>query len=231
MLVGAPGIGKTMLERALRRTLFVDSDADGFGLGRSYQAPARFLAHTLYGRFQTFALRGSIHRQSPSVTGTHVISGVDQRDMSEQDFGLSMTDRITKQVMACPRSIIAIDEVQFLKDNTLQELSDLWGYRQPVRTTAGQMVDFRKATFVMTSNDGSATIDQIASGSVLKKKEGAAVPSRSDMQYQDFVDTLKKRFTKREQWLGIKNRVDYFVPFLPMQSEQVEEAIEVRLKR
>lgn len=35
---------------------------------------------------------------------------------------------------------------------------------------------------------------------------------------------------KHDQWLAFKNRVDYYIPFLPMGADQVKTAVELQVK-
>ncbi len=48
---------------------------------------------------------------------------------------------------------------------------------------------------------------------------------RRDLSYDLFADKLKNEFAKRARWLALKNLVDVYIPFLPMTSAEVEQAV------
>eukprot|EP00040_Diaphanoeca_grandis_P004899 m.30519 g.30519 ORF g.30519 m.30519 type:complete len:382 (-) comp16298_c0_seq1:264-1409(-) len=152
--------------------------------------------------------------------GVLVISGVDIRDKTEQEFGIAMVDRIARQVYQCTQSLIVVDEIQFMPEGSLDYLVELLGFRQPIKTKFG-MIDFRHSTFLFTSNEGSAEVIE----------KTAETDNRNTLDYLDFAELLKARLAKREFWLAYKNRVDYYIPFLPMGRQQLREAFEFELER
>lgn len=156
--------------------------------------------------------------------GTHVISGVDYRDANEA-HNIEMVRDIAKQVQACPQSLIVIDEVQFMHAGTMDYLVDVLGYRQPVTIANVGQVDFRRAIFVFTSNVGSSEIMHL----IDNNRE--YVTKRSAITYSMFADSLKLKLQEKEYWITYKNRVDYYVPFLPMDIENVKEAVDHHLAK
>ena len=87
-------------------------------------------------------------------------------------------------------------------------------------------IDYRKAVFIMTSNEGSEDINRATAKVLGDPARGGqaghtARAARAALEYADFDDMLKQRFAKREAWLAYKNRVDYYIPFLPIQPAQV----------
>ena len=52
---------------------------------------------------------------------------------------------------------------------------------------------------------------------------------RAALEYADFDELLKMRFAKKEGWLARKNRVDYYIPFLPIQPAQVRAQVALQI--
>eukprot|EP00041_Stephanoeca_diplocostata_P011461 m.190202 g.190202 ORF g.190202 m.190202 type:complete len:515 (+) comp18546_c0_seq2:69-1613(+) len=153
--------------------------------------------------------------------GTHVVSGVDYRDANEANT-IEMVKDIAKQVQMCPQSLVVLDEVQFMHAGTMDYLVDVLGYRQPVTIAGVGTVDFRRSIFILTSNVGSSEIMHLV-------ENNDDIKNRSTMTYSMFADLLKQKLQEKEYWIAYKNRVDYFVPFLPMDVESVKLAVQQHL--
>ncbi len=101
--------------------------------------------------------------------GALVLSGNDYRDgAAAATLHRTLRDRVARQVWACPRSLIVVDEAQFVADGVLDALVDLLGFQQPVVVEPYGAIDFRRATVILTSMDGGVA-SLVRSNACLKR--------------------------------------------------------------
>jgi hypothetical protein len=73
-------------------------------------------------------------------------------------------------------------------------------------------IDFRFSTFLFTSNSGAVNISAVFKS----LREGGR--ARADVEYRDFTEVLEDDLGLSEPVLVSKNRVDFYIPFLPMEA-------------
>jgi len=163
----------------------------------------------------------------PASSASLVLSAVDFRDSNEPAATAGrLIKKIARQIDSCSTSIIILDEVQFFPPGTLDYLIDLFGFQQPVEVPGYyRRVDFRRAIIVMTSNVGKKHV--IEAFNKARTKDGR---ERNDLEYEEFRDNLTKAMKKVEYWTAYKNRIDYYVPFLPAERPQVLTVIRKTLE-
>eukprot|EP00039_Didymoeca_costata_P008542 m.113224 g.113224 ORF g.113224 m.113224 type:complete len:386 (+) comp14124_c0_seq3:279-1436(+) len=131
---------------------------------------------------------------------------------------------VIRQVRKCPNSMIVLVEVHFMAPGVLTALVDLLGFRQPISLPGYGEVDFRKTVFVMISNHGYDELQDRVTH-LLQTKDRAA------LTYSDFSPLLKSITSSAlDEWLVFKNRVDYYIPFIPMMYNELETYANVLLK-
>lgn len=169
-------------------------------------------------------LRRHLFRDSDAdgrCSGVLVISGADYREEvlpNGNSLMRLLRNRVANQIYKCPRSLIVIDEVQFMMADLLSSLVDFMGFNQPVDYAGYTALDFRKATFLLTSNTGSAVIHNVT-------LKALTTTPREALTYDIYAPFLQSILAKDDMMLAFKNRVDYYIPFLPMGLEQVAQGM------
>eukprot|EP00912_Choanoflagellata_sp_UC4_P000566 UC4_evm1s351 len=225
-LLGEPGLGKSYTERLLRENIFRESTGEGNSAN------------------------------SITLLGTNHKGKKDEPDFEHRlrNYRCSIVSQIVEAVQRCPSVMIVIDELQFFADGVLDSISGFVGHSQPVQVDLGvicsnrdvdnardvRIVDFRKAIFILTANYLGPAINRKTEELLLKNDwpedfyQGTIVPDtrhREAIDIDDYRFMLKKgMMDKVSNWLIYKDRVDEFIPYLPMTQVEVAELIGLHLQ-
>ena len=136
--------------------------------------------------------------------------------------------QLTERVRRRPYSIVLFDEIEKahpdVMDIFLQILED-----GKLTDSTGRAVDFRNTILIMTSNVGSAKIQQAKTMGFAGSSSSAADPGKLGFSYEDMKKTIQNEIKKvfKPEFL---NRIDDIVIFRSLSREDLLKIVDLELK-
>lgn len=132
---------------------------------------------------------------------------------------------IYHNVSACDRSIFIFDEMDHMPEGMIDVLRPFLGHNTQV-----DGVDFRKNIFIFISNIGGDVLTQKA------KQQWEKGKPREDIKLRDLQKPLEMAAYNLLSGLKgsdiiLKQLIDHFVPFLPLEKRHVKQCVEDEFKR
>uniref|UniRef100_A0A8C5BZS9 Torsin-1A-like n=1 Tax=Gadus morhua TaxID=8049 RepID=A0A8C5BZS9_GADMO len=125
---------------------------------------------------------------------------------------------IRGNVTNCAHSMFIFDEMDKMHAGAIDGINPFMDYQYKL-----DGVSYSKAIFIFLSNSGSTFITQTTLDSLKAGKE------REKLKLKD-METALSLSTPLFIYRGVSNVVDYFIPFLPLESRHIVQCIMVKMK-
>ncbi|NXC45504.1 TOR1A protein, partial [Penelope pileata] len=132
---------------------------------------------------------------------------------------------IRGNVSACPRSLFIFSEMDQMPHGLIDSIMPFLGYREEI-----DGVYYGKAIFIFLNNAGGDKITEIALDywRRLKRREDIPVTELQHLLSEDVFRSPNSGFFQSQ--LILKNLIDYFIPFLPLEYHHVKQCVREELR-
>jgi len=221
----------TLEKRVVGQKLAVSSISDAIRRSRAgLQDPSRpigaflFLGPTGVGKTELAkALAEQLFNQEDAIIRLDMSEYMEKHSVSKLIgsppgyVGYEEGGQLTESLRRRPYSVVLLDEVEKAHADVFNILLQVFDEGR-LTDTKGRTVNCRNALFIMTSNLGSSLLLE-------KIKHSKTQISKEEILF--LLDPVIKEHFRPE----FINRLDDILPFLPLRAEDMEEIVEIQLRR